>query len=112
MFITQTREIELCLNHDLGSLRGGLFLKDTVYPQPVAAFSYNKLEIEVDGELCCSARKLLWCVFGANAFESTFVLVSNLLVSSVLDLVAVFFIKSCDSACFNQSLKSRRVGFA
>ena len=41
VFITQTRETELCFSHDLGSLRGGLFLKDTAFPQPVAAFAYN-----------------------------------------------------------------------
>ena len=41
MFITQTRKTELCLGHDLGSLRGGLFLKDMAFPQPLAAFTYN-----------------------------------------------------------------------
>ena len=34
VFITQTRETELRLSHDLGSLCGGLFLKDTALPPP------------------------------------------------------------------------------
>ena len=81
-----------------------------------------QLEIGGDGELCCGLTLLLCCVFAANAFEATFdlvtdqklllILLSCLLVSSVLALNAVFFIKSCASAFFfNQSLKSRKVGF-
>ena len=71
-----------------------------------------QLEIDVNGDHCCGLRLLLCCVFAANAFEATFDLVTELMVSSVLALVAVFFIKSCGSAfSFNQSLKSRRVGF-
>ena len=48
----------------------------------------------------------------ANASDATFVSVTALIVSSVLVLVAVFFIKSCASAfSVNQSMKSSRVGF-
>ena len=112
MFITQTREREICLSHDLGSLRGGLFLKDKAFPQPWLPLHTMLLEIDVDGELCCCLRFLLCCVFAANAFEATSVLVTELFVSSVLALVAVFFPELCASAfSFNQSLKSRRVGF-
>ena len=71
-----------------------------------------QLEIDVDGEFCCGLRLRLCCVFTANALEVTFDLVTELLVSSVLALVAVFFIKLCVSASSsNQSLNSRRVGF-
>ena len=72
-----------------------------------------QLEIDVNGELCCVSRLLLCCVFAENAFEANFILVTELLLSSFLVLVAVFFLKSCALAFFfNQSLKSRRVGFA
>ena len=71
-----------------------------------------QLVFDVDVELCCGLRLLLCCVFAANAFKATFVLVTELLVSSIFALVAVFFFKLCASAySFNQSLKSRRVGF-
>ena len=50
-----------------------------------------QLEIDVDGDLCCDLKLLFCCVFAANAFEATFDLVTELLVSSVLALVAVFF---------------------
>ena len=57
-----------------------------------------QLQIDVHGELCCGLRLLLGCVFAANAFEATFLLVTELLLSSFLALVAVFFFKSCTSA--------------
>ena len=51
-------------------------------------------------------------MFVANAFEANSFLVTELLVSSVLALVAVFLFISCASAfSFNQSLKSRRLGY-
>ena len=50
-----------------------------------------QLKIDVDGEHCCCLRLLLCCVFAANAFEETFFLVTGLLLSSVLALVAVIF---------------------
>ena len=102
VFITQTRETELRFSHDVCSLRRGLFLKDTAFPQPV----------DVDEELCCGLRLLLCCVFAANASDAIFDFVTGLMVSSVLVLFAVFFIKPCASAfSVNQSLKSIRVGF-
>ena len=71
-----------------------------------------QLETDGDGELCCGFTLFLCSVFAANAFETIFDLATELLVSSVLALNAVFFIKSCALAfSFNQSLKSRRVGF-
>ena len=112
VFTAQTRETELCFSHDLGSLRGVFSLKTRHSHNRWLPLHTMQLEIDVDGELCCGLRLLLCCVFAANAFDATFDFVTELMVSSVFALVAVFFIKSCASAfSFNKSLKSRRVGF-
>ena len=71
-----------------------------------------QLEIGGDRELGCGLTLLLCCVIASNALEANFDLVTELLVSSVLSLNTVFFIKLCASVfSLNQSLKSRRVGF-
>ena len=53
----------------------------------------------------------LCCEFDANTFEAVLVLVTEVLLSSGLALVALCFIRSWASAfSLSQSLKSRRVG--
>ena len=70
-----------------------------------------QLGIDVD-DFCCKFWWLFCCVFAAKTFNATFVLGTALMKSSVLVLMSVLFIKLCASAfSFNQSLKSRKVGF-
>ena len=112
LFITQTKETELCLSQDFGSLRGVFSIKTRHYHSRWLPLHTMQLEIDVDGERCCGLKLLLCCVFAANASETTVVFVTELLLSSVLALVPLSFIKSCASAfSFSQSLKSRKLGF-
>ena len=112
IFITQTRETELCLSHNIGSLRGSLFLKNTHSHSRWLPLHTMQQEVDVDEEICYGLPLILCCVFATNAFEAYFDLVTEWLVSSVLALVAVLFVKLSTSAFpFHQSLKSRRVGF-
>ena len=54
---------------------------------------------------------LFCCILEANVLETTLVLVTPLVLSSVFAFIDVCFIKSRTSAlCFNQSLKPRSVG--
>ena len=83
VFITQNRETELCLSHDLGSLRGVFSLKTRHSNNRWLPLHTMQLEIDVNGDLCSGLRLLLCCVFAANAFEATFDLVTELMVSSL-----------------------------
>ena len=41
VFITQTRETDLCFRQNLSSLRASLFIEHKTLPQVVNAFAYN-----------------------------------------------------------------------
>ena len=102
LFITLSRETELCFSHNLGLLRRRLFLKTGQSQSRWLPLHNTHLGIDVDEALCCSFWRLLCCVFVAIALMQ---LLSRLLVDSILSLVsiAVFYL--------NQSLKSREVAF-
>ena len=112
MLFSQTWETQFYFRHYLCSLSVRFLFKYPTLPDAMVTFTHNAAR--------CCRRCRCWgwplsalsLYISSKILEATLVFSTELVLSSVLAFDEVCLIKSCASAfSFNQSLKSRSVGF-